>query len=136
MAVASAAELELNDGRIEFMCDYVMRTMKIKPDRWMKMYNVDENKQMFMDFFEKPDNLQLIIISNIANVLSLSFEWPATQKTKACYFVKKSKDPVQKDANIRSAMMYGDLSYAPVDQLAAFVDEVSSIQHFLSSSHL
>ena len=119
-----AAELELNDVRVEFVADYVLKTMRLKGDKWSKMYSVDENKQMFMDFFEKPEVLTLLVVGNAAGSLQPSFDWPAQNKNKACYFVKKSSQAVGKDAAIRNVLLYGDLSYAPMDQLSAFVDEV------------
>ena len=124
MTQSLAAELELNDQRVEFMCDYVLKTMKLKTDKWMKMYNVDENKAIFQAFYEKPEILQLLVVAGSAGVLTVSLEWPGQLKNKACYFVKKNKEALGKDAQVRSVLLYGDLSYSPVDQLSAFVDEV------------
>ena len=124
MTQSLAADLDLNDRRVEFMCDYVLKTLKIKADKWMKMYNVDENKAVFTTFFEKPEYSQLLVLSGSGSVLSVSLEWPGQLKSKACYFVKKNKEPIGKDAQVREVLLYGDLSYSPVDQLSAFVDEV------------
>ncbi|KAJ8318719.1 LOW QUALITY PROTEIN: hypothetical protein KUTeg_003810 [Tegillarca granosa] len=119
-----ASELELGDKRVEFMADYVIKTMKIKPDRWMKLYNVEENKQMFMDYFEKSDLIALIVIATAGGGLVVQYEWPTNPKQKAVYFVKRTKDSISKDTSFRNAFLYGDLSYQPLDQLSAFVDEV------------
>ncbi|XP_067673689.1 dynein beta chain, ciliary-like [Haliotis asinina] len=119
-----ASELELNDTRVEFIADYVLKTMKLKPDKWMKMYNVDEVKQQFLDYFEKPELASLIISLSSSGTLSVGFEWPLSPKGKACYFVKKAKEPIQKDTPLRTALLYGDLALSPLDQLSAFVDEV------------
>lgn len=119
-----AAELELGDSRIEFIADYVLKTLKLKSDKWMKLYGVEENKQMILDFFEKPEHLNLVIFSTAGGGLSVALEWPAQLKQKACYFVKKGKENVSKDQPMRSSVLYGDLSYSPIDQLSAFVDEV------------
>lgn len=119
-------DLEINDTRVEFMADYVLKTMKLKPDKFSKLYNVEENKVMFMEFFEKNDKPQFLISANAGGVLSLSFDWPTSMKNKSVYFVKRSKDPIQKDTNIRTALLYGDMSQFPMDQLSSFVDEVSN----------
>ena len=119
------ADMEIGDSRVEFMADYVLKTLKCKPDRWMKMYNVDETKQMFMDWFEKSDLPSLVIINNAGGSLTAQYEWPTNPKLKACYFVKKSREGISKDVPFRQSVLYGDLSYSPLDQLAAFVDEVS-----------
>lgn len=123
-----ASELELNDTRVEFIADYVIKTLKIKPDKWSKMYSVEDTRQMFMDFFEKQDVPCLIVTATAAGGLNTQFEWPNNPKAKACYFVKKGRDAIQKETNFRNAYLYGDMSYQPLDQLSAFVDEVIILQ--------
>ncbi|KAL8567548.1 hypothetical protein ACOMHN_054362 [Nucella lapillus] len=118
-----AGELELNDSRVLFMADYVLKTLKLKPDKFMKMYNIEENKQIFMDFFEKPDIFALLLIASSSGSLNVQIDWPKSPKNKTCYFVKKSRDSIAKD-NIRNQLLYGDMSQTPLDQLSAFVDEV------------
>lgn len=125
--MASAAELELGDARVEFMADYVLKTMRIKGDKWMKMYNVDENKMMFMEFFEKADHMVMVIQAVGGGGIQVQYDWPTNLRNKACYFVRKGKDLITKDANLRNVLYYGDLSYAPLEQLSAFVDEVCSL---------
>lgn len=122
--MSAAADLEIGDSRVEFIADYVIKTTKCKPDKFMKMYNVDETKQMILEWFDKADLQSLIIVSNPGGSLTAQYEWPANPKQKACYFVKKSKDAIPKDIPFRQAVLYGDLSYSPLDQLSAFVDEV------------
>ena len=127
-----AAELELGDKRIEFIADYVLKTLKMKPDRFTKMYGLDENRQVFTDFFEKAESTHLLIFQVPGGGLAVGSDWPQAIKSKACYFVKKTKDPIPKDAVFRNYVLYGDLSYTPIEQLSAFVEEVSNIStlHF------
>ena len=40
------------------------------------------------------------------------------------YFIKKVKEPVPKEAPVKNYIIYGDVSYSPIDQLSAFIDEV------------
>ena len=122
--MSAVEELELHDTRTEFIADYVLKTLRVKGDKFVKMYHVEENKQLFMDFFEKQDVLNLVVSANPAGNLSVSIQWPDKLKTKACYFVKKGREAIGKDTVLRNALLYGDLSYSPVDQLSAFVDEV------------
>ncbi|XP_064623162.1 dynein beta chain, ciliary-like [Lineus longissimus] len=119
-----AAELELGDSRVEFMADYVLKTMKYKGDKWTKMYSLEENKLMFFDFFEKQELTNFVILSTPAGGLTVQFDWPTSLKSKGCYFIKKGKEPVTKDQPLRNTVLYGDLSYSPMEQLSAFVDEV------------
>ncbi|CAC5371505.1 DNAH [Mytilus coruscus] len=121
--MSGVEELELNDSRVDFMADYVIKTLKIKPDKFQKMYGVEDTRQMYMDFFEKPECMSLVV-GQPAGTLVTSFTWPNKPKAKACYFVKTAREAISKDANLRTALIYGDLSYAPLDQLSAFVDEV------------
>ena len=120
------ADLEINDTRVEFVADYVLKTMKLKTDKWSKMYSVEDTKQMIFDFFDKIDIMQLLITANSAGVLTVSHEWPSQLRSKSCYFVKKGKETITKDSPLRTTLLYGDLS-VPMDQLSAFVDEVSEL---------
>ena len=120
-----ASDLDIEDSRVAFIADYVMKTLKLKPDKWTKMYGLDENKQLFLDFFEKSELQSLILIAASSGSLVVQYDWPANPKAKCCYFVKRTKDPITKDSNLRIAFLYGDLGYSPLDQLSAFVDEVS-----------
>ena len=124
--MSAVADLEIGDSRVAFMADYVIKTLKCKPEKWTKMYNVEETKQMFNDWFEKPEIPSLIVISNPGGSLTAQYEWPANPKQKVCYFVKKSKEAIGKDVAFKQSVLYGDLSSSPLDQLSSFVEEVSS----------
>ena len=120
-----AADLGLGDIRVEFIADYVLQTYKYKADKFAKMYSLDENKQMFIDFLDKPDNLYLLVFPNSSGVLNVSFDWPGMLKNKACFFVKKSKDAISKDPTLfRKSLGYGDLASSPVEQFSGFIQDV------------
>ena len=53
-------DLEIDDPRVEFLADYVLKTMKLRAERWLKMYAVEESKQLCFDFFDK---VRIILIS-------------------------------------------------------------------------
>lgn len=78
-----AADLEIGDPRIEFVADYVLKTLRIKPDKWTKMYGLDENKQLCLDFFDKTDAQSLIMAVNASGGLTVSTDWPTQFKQKA-----------------------------------------------------
>ena len=80
-----------------------------------------------MEFFEKPERTSLILSLTAGGALQASFDWPSQLKTKACYFAKKNRDPINKDANIRQVLLFGDISPNPVDQLAVFVEDVCNL---------
>ena len=119
-----AEDLELNDPRIYFVADYVLKTLKLKSDKFAKMYALDENKQLVHDFFDKADSQILVVQYTASGSLQPSVTFPNVLKNKSCYFIKKRREALPKDSILRDAMMYGDLSTSPVDQLSAMVDEV------------
>lgn len=113
------------DPRLNFISEYILKSYKLKPDKWAKCINVEENKILMLEFLEKADNSQLVFTVNPAGLITPSYEFPSALKsTKAIYFIKKGRDPVGKD-NIKKTLVYGDLSYTPLEQLSALVDEVS-----------
>ncbi|XP_077869744.1 dynein beta chain, ciliary-like [Saccoglossus kowalevskii] len=111
------------DPRYDFISDYVLKSFKVKPDKWSKCIGVDENRLLMTEFFEKVDNTQLIFQSSAAGLIVPQLDWPTNLKQKAIYFVRKNKDAIQKD-NIKNVLVYGDISYSPLEQLSALVDEV------------
>lgn len=119
-----AEDLELNDPRIFFVADYVLKTLKLKSDKFAKMYGVDENKQIIHDFFDKAENQILVLQYTTSGSLLPTTTFPNVLKNKSCYFIKKRREALPKDTILRDAIMYGDLSTSPVDQLSAMVDEV------------
>jgi hypothetical protein len=78
-----AADLEIGDARIEFVADYVLKTLRIKPDKWTKMYGIEENKQLCVEFFDKSDAQSLILAVNASGGLVVSNDWPTQFKQKA-----------------------------------------------------
>ncbi|CAF0714705.1 unnamed protein product [Brachionus calyciflorus] len=119
-----ADDLEIQDARVEFLAIYLLKTLKIKGDKWTKMYAIEDNKIMIHEFLDKNEQTLLVFILNSSGTLTVSYSYPNTLKNKACYFAKKNRDPISKDVNIKDALIYGDLSYSPLDQLSAILDEL------------
>ena len=116
--------MEFNDVRFEFISDYTLKSMKLKADKWAKLQGNDEYRQTIMDFLEKQEYNILIIFQNSAGQLQPSFDFPQSMKAKAVYFSKKEKGMNVGKDNFKTALAYGDLSYSPLEQLSALVDEV------------
>lgn len=125
--------MELNDVRFEFISEYTLKSMKLKADKWAKLQGNDEYRQTILEFLEKPENNILIIYQNTAGQLQPSFDFPASIKAKAVYFSKKEKGMNVGKDNFKTALIYGDLSYSPLEQLSALVDEI--LVPLLSNSH-
>ena len=116
--------MEFNDVRFEFISEYTLKSMKLKVDKWAKLQGNDEYRQTILDFFEKPENNILVIYQNNAGQLQPTFDFPSAMKAKAVYFSKKEKGMNVGKDNYKTALTYGDLSYSPLEQLSALVDEV------------
>lgn len=116
--------MEFNDVRFEFISEYTLKSMKLKADKWAKLQGNDEYRQTILDFFEKQEYNILIIFQNNAGQLQPSFDFPTSMKAKAVYFSKKEKGMNVGKDNFKTALTYGDLSYSPLEQLSALVDEV------------
>lgn len=112
------------DKRFDFIEDYVLKTLKLKGDRWQKCVSVEEQKNVLKDFLDKSEINTLVVSLNAAGQLVPSVSFPATAKNKAVYFVKRSKRALTVDT-MKSNLFYGDLSYVPLEQFSALVEEVS-----------
>uniref|UniRef100_A0A3P9AKI4 Dynein axonemal heavy chain 17 n=1 Tax=Esox lucius TaxID=8010 RepID=A0A3P9AKI4_ESOLU len=106
-----------------FLLSYVLKTLKLKQDRWQKCISNEDNKQVIHEFLDKSDQTTLVISLSGAGHLVPALGFPSTSKHKAVYFVKKSKIALTPDS-MKSQLVYGDLSYAPLDQFSALVEEV------------
>lgn len=115
---------DIADPRVIFVAEYVLKTFNQKPDKWIKIYNIEETKILINDFLEKTDCSPLIFTCTPSGSLQVDTNWPEAPQGKSCYFVRRSKDPILKDTPLRKALLYGDLAYSPLDHLSAFVDEI------------
>ncbi|XP_043925655.1 dynein axonemal heavy chain 17-like [Protopterus annectens] len=115
--------MENADKRFEFFQNYTLKSLRLKPEKWTKCVASEETKQNLLEFFDKKDTKSLVIFLNASGQLVCSLGFPASLKSKGVYFVKKTADVVTKD-NMKQLLMTGDLSYSPVEQLIAVVDEV------------
>ncbi|XP_076856222.1 dynein axonemal heavy chain 9 [Brachyhypopomus gauderio] len=111
------------DKRFEFIEDYVLKTMKLKPDRWQKCLSVDDHKQVIQDFLDKSDYTTLVVSLNTAGQLIPSFGFAASSKNKSVYFIKRNQAALSPDT-MKTNVLYGDMSYSPLEQFSAFVEEV------------
>lgn len=121
-----AEDLDILDSRVEFMAVYLLKTLKLKSDKWTKMYAIEDNKVLIQEFLDKNEQSLLVFILNSSGTLVVQYNYPNQLKNKVCYFAKKNpRDPVSKDANVKDSLIYGDLSYSPLEQLSVILDEVN-----------
>jgi len=120
-------DLKLHDPKLEFIAMFLFKTFKIKADKWVKMYTIEENRVIIEDFMSKsiPD-LIVFKIHETNGALMIQSQFPTQIKNKIVYFVKRSlEEPLGKNGEMLNEILYGDLSYSPVEQLYSIIDGVN-----------
>ncbi len=119
-------ESPAEDRRLDFIADYVLRTLKLKQDKWQKCVSSEENRQVLQEFVDRAERRTLVVSVTAAGQLqpAAAFTAAGSTKNKAVYFVKQSKAALSPDS-MKDNLVYGDLSYAPLEQFSALVEEVS-----------
>ncbi|XP_055848919.1 dynein beta chain, ciliary isoform X2 [Episyrphus balteatus] len=112
------------DARLEFMGSYVIKSLKLKPEKWTRVITVEEHKGVIKEFLDRPVPVVLVIILTQAAQLVPSTTFPLSQlKSKGVYFIKKQPLPVPKE-DCEHFIIVGDLATRTIDQLSALVEEV------------
>lgn len=71
------------DLRFEFMGSYVQKTLKLKPEKWLRVVTVEEHKAIIKEFLDKPTPVHLVILLTPSAQLIPCTTFPLTQlKTK------------------------------------------------------
>ena len=112
-----------SDQRLSFVMQYVMKSLKIKSDKWEKMKSIEDNEVLLNDFLERGDAIFLVFFVNTTGQLLPMAQFPNSCKNKIIYFIKHKREAVQA-GKLQQICFYGDLSYAPLDHLAFLVDQV------------
>lgn len=116
-------ESSAGDQRLHFLQERVLKTLRLKPDRWQKCLAVEEQKQVIQDFLDKSEHTTLVIYLTAAGQLIPAADFAGSQKNKAVYFIKRGKTGLTPDS-IKTNVYFGTLSGPPLEQLPAFVEEV------------
>lgn len=111
------------DKRLDFIENYCTLSLHVKPDKWSKFATSEETHTMLNEFYEKQDVTTLVITLNPTGQLIPCLGFPSTLKNKGIYFVKKRRENITKD-NFQEALIVGDISPSPVEQMMAIVEEV------------
>lgn len=112
------------DSRFEYMGSFVQKTLKLKPEKWMRLSTVEEHKSTIKEFLDRSIPIQLIVVLTQAAQLIPQTSFPLTQlKTKGVYFIKKQPLPVPRE-DCANFLIVGDLATRSIDQLSSLVDEV------------
>lgn len=117
----------MEDPRLDFIGDYVLRTFKLKQDKWQKCVSSEDNRQVLQEFLDSAERRTLVVSVSAAGLLQPAAGFTAGCKSKAVYFVKQSRTALRPES-MQDNLVYGDLSYAPLDHFSALVEEVSKQQ--------
>ncbi|XP_065591372.1 dynein axonemal heavy chain 17 isoform X1 [Cyrtonyx montezumae] len=111
------------DERCSFLESFVMQLLQLRADGWRKFEGSEEARAVLDEFFRQPDVLQLVLAPGPAGQLRASGCFPPTLGAKGTYFVKRKKENITRE-NCRAALLVGDISPSPVEQLITVVEEV------------
>lgn len=120
----NAENVTVSDTRLEFMGSFVQKTLKLKPEKWLRLTTIEEHKNTLKEFLDRPQPMQMIVVLTQAAQLLPLINFPLTQlKSKGVYFIKKYMTPVPKE-HCGNFLIFGDLATRSIDQLSSLVDEV------------
>ena len=119
-----AAAGAVTDVRVETLCQFCLKTLKVKSEKWTKMMSQAECVTVINEFLEKGEIQVLVIQLTPAGALLPSTKFSLMSKNKALYVIKKTPEPIKK-AGCKQAMIFGDMATFPLDQLTSVVDSVS-----------
>lgn len=111
------------DERLGFLESFATLLLRLRPDKWSKFEGSEEANAVLDEFFRQPDVLELLLSLNPAGQLQPSTCFLPALKGKGIYFVKRKKENITRE-NCRAALLVGDISPWPVEQLVIVVEEV------------
>lgn len=119
-------ETQTTDKRFKFIETFVLRTLKLRNDRWQKCVAVEEQRQLIQEFLDKPENTRLIVYLSGAGQLVPTDEFVESLKNNAVFFFKKRQTAVSKDT-IKKDLLYGNVSALVLKQFLKIMKEVSKV---------
>lgn len=68
-----AEELDIADLRVYFIADYLIKSLRLRSDKWTKMIQIEEQNRTILDFCEKPQPTLIVFHVNLAGNLVRRF---------------------------------------------------------------
>ena len=117
---------ESSDPRYDFIQDFTLKSLRLKPDKWVRMMVSDEQRNFVTNFVERerpqvdhlpvplaplpnvPEFQELVISQNFSGHLVAHTDWPAPLKNKGVYFVKREMEPLPRD-DFLNVLTCGDI---------------------------
>ncbi|KAM6897526.1 dynein beta chain, ciliary-like [Xenentodon cancila] len=111
------------DRRLDFIANYVSKSLKLKNDIWQKCVSSEENKQVLQEFLDRAELTTLVVSVTAGGQLQLDASFTGGSKNKSVYFIKTDKTALTPETMTKS-LVYGDLSPDPLEQFSVLVEEV------------
>ncbi|KAJ0173728.1 hypothetical protein K1T71_010877 [Dendrolimus kikuchii] len=110
------------DTRLEFMSEYILKSLKQKIDKWTKFITGDERHVLFR-FFDMPKYEIIVFRMNTAGLLTCATNFPPISRGKMIYFLRNLNDKITQ-ANFRKAVTIGEISGNVLMDLSIMAEEV------------
>ncbi|XP_073817376.1 dynein beta chain, ciliary-like [Musca autumnalis] len=114
------------DERPEFLWNYIMKTMRLKQEKWNKMISTNEYKEIINGFLNEPYQERIIFTLNAASLLVPSYNFPEKPLSKMVYFVRNEIPSTLTVGNMNESLMIGDLLPNVLENLSVICDDVIS----------
>ncbi|XP_038653360.1 dynein heavy chain 11, axonemal-like isoform X2 [Scyliorhinus canicula] len=115
------AESFADDERVQYIADWIVFSLRLRADKWVKFIASKENEKLLSDFLER--EYMLVWFVSATGLLTASWELPSNLKSKVVYIIKKMRGPILKE-NYRRTLLFGHLSVTPLNQITTLVEEV------------
>ncbi|XP_022817840.1 dynein beta chain, ciliary-like [Spodoptera litura] len=110
------------DRRLEFLSEYLLKTLKQKIEKWNKFITGDD-KHILFRFFDTPKYEVLVFRLNTAGLLTCTLSFPPLSRSKMVYFLRNVDEKITQ-ANFRQALTIGEMSGNVLNDLTVLADEV------------
>ncbi|XP_062234716.1 dynein axonemal heavy chain 9-like [Platichthys flesus] len=131
---AKTEALPVEDQRLVFIADLVLKFLKVKEDKWQKCVSSEENHQVLQDFLDRAERRSLLVSLTAGGMLQaakcLSSSSPGT---KAVYFMKREKTALTVET-MSEKLTWGHMPSRPLDLLSA-IDKLLDMLVSNSSNH-
>ncbi|XP_053270380.1 dynein axonemal heavy chain 9-like [Pleuronectes platessa] len=131
---AKTEALPVEDRRMVFIADLVLKFLKVKKDKWQKCVSSEENHQVLQDFLDRAEQRSLLVSLTAGGMLQaakcLSSSSPGT---KAVYFMKREKTALTVET-MSEKLTWGHMPSRPLDLLSA-IDKLLDMLVSNSSNH-
>ncbi|XP_068619246.1 dynein beta chain, ciliary-like [Battus philenor] len=110
------------DTRLEFLSEYIMKSLKIKSEKWSKFITGDERHVLFR-FFDLPKYDIIVFRMNTAGQLTCATQFPPISRGKMVYFLRNESHKVTQ-ANARQILTIGEISGNVLMDLTVMANDV------------